>query len=142
MQLRRITVTHTERNDAGAVTSVELVADVDGVPDGEPVAMIRKLTAAAIDGISASSPPPDDPPPAEESAPAQPARRRAAQTAAVPAVKFGSKGWRINCPTHGDHAANLFEERDGMPARIKCTAKEDGEFCKVGAPPPAGGGAP
>lgn len=133
MQLRRITVTHTERNDAGAVTSVEFVVDVDQDVAGDaPAAMIRKLTEAAITGTAGTPPAPP-----EQSAPSQPAQRRAARPPAVPAVKLGSNGWRINCPLHGDHAANLLEARDGMPARIKCTAKTDGEFCKVGAPPPA-----
>ncbi len=138
MHLRRITVTHSSRDEeSGSMTSVELVADVEQYDDRPAiVAMIRDLVGDAqfqADAVTVD-------PPDEEAINVPPPHRRAAKEPGTPEVKLGSNGWRINCPFHGDHGARLFEARDGMPARIKCTAKEDGEFCKVGAPPPAAGG--
>ncbi len=164
MQLRRITVSHTTPGDDGSTTRVELVADVANAQDAstadDDIARLKALatgrpaedappankpaSAPARDASwpNRDQPEPAKPPPGEAprqtTGGRQPEKRGSSQPAPVTvAVKLGSNGWRINCPIHGDHVANLLDARDGMPARIKCRGKTNGEYCKVGAPPPA-----
>lgn len=43
--------------------------------------------------------------------------------------------WRLECPSHGWHAARAWAAKGEMPAVVKCTgSRADGSYCDVRVP--------